>query len=52
MIGLALALVVTGIILLFILPWVGIPIGIVGLVLAILWFVGVSRGRQPGDRRM
>jgi hypothetical protein len=52
MIGLALALVVTGIILLFILPWVGIPVGVVGLVLAILWFVGVSRGRQPGDRRM
>jgi Flp pilus assembly protein TadB len=52
MIGLGIALVLVGIILLFILPWVGIPIGIVGLVLAILWFVGVSRGRQPGDRRM
>ena len=52
MIGLGIALVVIGIVLLFILPWVGIPVGIVGLVLAILWFAGVARGRQPGDRRM
>jgi Flp pilus assembly protein TadB len=51
MIGLGIALVLVGIILLFILPWVGIPVGIVGLVLAILWFAGVARGRQPGDRR-
>ncbi len=53
MIGLGIALVVIGIIFLFILPWVGIPVGIVGLVLAILWFAGFvrARGQQPGDRR-
>lgn len=54
MIGLGIALVVIGIILLFILPWVGIPLGIVGLVLAILWFAGLirARGGQPGDSGM
>jgi hypothetical protein len=54
MIGLCIALIVIGIIFLFVLPWVGIPVGIVGLVLAILWFAGfvrrTARGRQPGDR--
>ena len=43
MIGLGIALVVIGIIFLFVLPWVGIPVGIVGLVLAILWFAGFVR---------
>jgi hypothetical protein len=53
-IGLGIALVVIGIILLFILPWVGIPLAIVGLVLAILWFAGLvrARGRQLGDPGM
>jgi hypothetical protein len=44
MIGLAIALVVTGVIFLF-LPWVGIPVGIVGLVLLILLLTGLVRGR-------
>jgi uncharacterized RDD family membrane protein YckC len=54
MIGLGFALIVIGIVLLFIFPWVGIPLGIVGLVLAGLWFVGFigTRGREPGDRGM
>jgi uncharacterized RDD family membrane protein YckC len=56
MIGLGIALIVIGIIFLFILPWVGIPVGIVGLVLAILWFASfvrrTARGQQPGDRGM
>jgi hypothetical protein len=52
MIGLGIAFVVIGIVLLFILPWVGIPVGIVGLVLAVLGFAGLAGGRQPGDRRM
>ena len=43
MIGLALALVVIGVVLLFIIPWVGIPLGIIGLVLAILYVAGVGR---------
>jgi hypothetical protein len=44
MIGVGIALVILGIILLFMVPWVGIPVGIVGLVLAILWLVGIGRG--------
>jgi len=51
MIGAGLALLVIGIIFLFIIPWVGIPVGIIGLVLAILYFAGFGRraaeGRQP-----
>jgi hypothetical protein len=43
MIGLALALIVVGIILLFILPWVGIPVGIVGIILLILFLAGFGR---------
>ena len=50
-IGAGLALLVIGIIFLFIIPWVGIPVGIVGLVLTILYFAGfgrrVTRGQQP-----
>jgi hypothetical protein len=42
-IGVALALVVVGIILLFALPWVGVPIGIVGLMLLGAYLVGVGR---------
>lgn len=43
MIGLALALIVIGVVVLFIVPWVGIAAGIVGLVLAILYIAGVGR---------
>ncbi len=43
MIGVALALVVIGIIFLFVIPWVGIPVGIVGLILAVLWLAGFGR---------
>lgn len=51
MIGAGLALIVIGIIFLFIIPWVGIPLGIVGIVLAVLYFAGfgrrTARGQQP-----
>jgi phosphotransferase system glucose/maltose/N-acetylglucosamine-specific IIC component len=51
MIGAALALIVLGIIFLFIVPWVGIPAGIVGLILVILYFAGfgrrAARDQQP-----
>ena len=51
MIGAGLALIVIGIIFLFIIPWVGIPLGIVGIILAILYFAGfgrrTARGQQP-----
>jgi len=43
MIGVALALVVIGVILLFVIPWVGIAAGIVGLILAILFVAGIGR---------
>ena len=43
MIGLALALVVLGLIFLFVIPWVGIPVGIVGLILLVVWLLGVGR---------
>ena len=56
MIGVGLALIVVGIITLFVMPWVGVPLGLVGLVLAILWIAGfgrrAARGEQPADRRM
>ena len=54
MIGVGIALVLIGIIVLFFLPWVGIPVAIVGLVLTILWAAGLLRGlgrrRQPAER--
>jgi Flp pilus assembly protein TadB len=50
MIGLGFALLVVGIILLFLVPWVGIPVGIVGLVLAVLWLAGFGRRAARGDR--
>jgi len=51
MIGVGIAFIIVGIIFLFIVPWVGIPVGIIGLVLAILYFAGfgcrAGRGQQP-----
>lgn len=47
MIGVALAFIVLGIIFLFVIPWVGIPVGIVGIVLAVLWLAGF--GRRAAD---
>jgi predicted anti-sigma-YlaC factor YlaD len=43
MIGVALALIVAGVVLLFIIPWVGIAAGIVGLILALLYAAGFGR---------
>jgi hypothetical protein len=43
MIGVALAFIVIGVILLFIIPWVGMAAGLVGLILAILYLVGIGR---------
>jgi hypothetical protein len=48
MIGAALALIVLGVVLLFILPWVGIPLGIVGLVLVALFLLGFGRRTAEG----
>jgi len=43
MIGVALALIVAGVVLLFIIPFVGIAAGLVGLILAVLYLAGVGR---------
>ena len=54
MIGVGIAFIVVGLIFLFIIPWVGIAVGIVGLVLAVLWIAGFGKraGEQPQtDRR-
>jgi uncharacterized membrane protein YccF (DUF307 family) len=50
MIGVALALIVIGIVLLFWVPVVGIPVGIVGIVLAVLYFVGF--GKRAAERKV
>jgi hypothetical protein len=43
MIGAALGLIVLGVILVFLIPWVGIPLGIVGLILLVLFAFGFGR---------
>ena len=48
MIGVAVAFIVAGVIFLFLIQWVGIVAGIVGLVLAILWVAGF--GRRAAER--
>jgi hypothetical protein len=48
LIGAALALIVLGVILVFLVPWVGIPLGIVGLVLVVLFLAGVGRRATEG----
>ena len=49
MIGVAIAFIIVGLVFLFVIPWVGIPVGIVGLVLAVLWIAGF--GRRAADER-
>jgi membrane protein implicated in regulation of membrane protease activity len=55
MIGVGIALLIVGLVFLFIIPWVGIPVGIVGVLLAVLWLAGfgrrAARGEQPAERR-
>jgi uncharacterized membrane protein len=43
MLAVALALVVLGLVLLFLIPWVGVAIGIVGLILVALYVLGIAR---------
>ena len=43
MIGVGIALIVLGVVFLFVIPWVGLAAGFIGLVLAFLWIVGVGR---------
>ena len=42
-VGGALGLIVVGVVLLFIIPWVGIAAGVVGVILALLYAAGVGR---------
>ncbi len=48
MIGAALALVVLGVILLFLFPWAGIVVGAAGVFLIVLFLVGFGRRAQIG----
>ena len=50
MIGVGIALIVVGIIFLFIVPWVGIPVGIVGLILAVLYLAGFGRRAAQAEQ--
>jgi len=43
MIGVALALIALGLIVLFIVPWVGIVVGVVGLILLVLYLIGLGK---------
>ena len=42
MIAAALALVALGLVFLFVMPWVGVPVGIVGLILFVLYLAGLQ----------
>ena len=52
MIGVGVAFVIVGIGLLFLIPWAGIPVAIVGLVLSLLWLAGFGRREQHVRRRL
>jgi hypothetical protein len=45
MIGVAAAVIVLGLIMLFIVPWVGIVVGVVGVLLLVLHLVALARAR-------
>jgi len=48
MIGVALAMVLIGIIFLFVITPVGIAVGVVGIVLLVLWLLGFGRRAAAG----
>jgi hypothetical protein len=50
MIGVAIALIVIGIVFGFVIPWVGIVVGVVGLLLFIAFVAGFGR-RAADDHR-
>jgi hypothetical protein len=49
MIGVALAVVIVGLVLLFVLPWVGVPVAVIGALL-LLWYL-VAFTRRAGEGR-
>jgi hypothetical protein len=48
MIGAALALIVIGVVFIFIVPWVGIAAGAVGVILLVLFLLGFGRRTAEG----
>jgi hypothetical protein len=49
MIGLAIAIIIVGIVFGFVIPWVGIAVGLVGLALFIAFLAGFGRrAAEPG----
>jgi hypothetical protein len=48
MLAAALGLVILGIVMLFIIPWVGIPAAVVGVLLFVLCMVGFGRRAATG----
>ena len=48
MIAAVLALIAVGIVFLFFLPWVGIPVGIVGVALFVAYLAGFGRRAAQG----
>ena len=51
MVGVGIAFIVIGVVFLFVIPWVGIAAGLVGLVLAIVWLAGFGRRAVGRDER-
>ena len=52
MIGLAIALMVIGLVFGFVIPWVGIVVGIVGVLLFIAFVTGFGRRAASDERRV
>jgi len=48
-IGVGIALILLGVVFLFVVPWVGIVAGLLGLALAFLWIGGFGRRAVAGD---
>ncbi len=51
MIGVGIALIVLGVVFLFVIPWVGITAGLVGLALTFLGIAGFGQRAVAGDER-
>jgi len=52
MIGVGIALIVLGVVFLFVAPWVGIVTGGVGLVVAFLWIARLGGQTAAGDEKV
>jgi hypothetical protein len=48
-IGVGIAFIVLGVVFLFVIPWVGIAAGLVGIALAIIWVAGFGRRAAGHD---